>query len=211
MHADTLLDIAMMHADSLIVNAQKGDEKALNQLVGLWYKRIYNYVLKYCCDADLATEISQKTFIAMFRNVKKLNDVDRFKPWLYRIATNFCHEEERKKKRNKTVSLTVSRKEDDATETMEVGHAEGNYFNPERGYQQLELEEVLLSALGELKEEQRSVVIMKEYEGLKFKEIAETLDTSENTVKTRLYTGLRNLKDILKRKNITKETVYYEL
>jgi len=211
MHAETLLDIAMMHAGSLIVNAQKGDEKALNQLVGLWYKRIYNYVLKYCCDSDLATEISQKTFIAMFRNVKKLNDIDRFKPWLYRIATNFCHEEERKKKRNKTVSLTVSRKNEETTETMEVGQAEGNYFNPERGYQQLELEEALLSALGELKEEQRSVVIMKEYEGLKFKEIAETLDTSENTVKTRLYTGLRNLKDILKRNNITKETVYYEL
>lgn len=211
MHAETLLDIAMMHADSLIVNAQKGDEKALNQLVGLWYKRIYNYVLKYCCDSDLATEISQKTFIAMFRNVKKLNDIDRFKPWLYRIATNFCHEEERKKQRNKTVSLTVSRKDEDTTDTMEVGQAEGNYFNPEQGYQQLELEEALLSALGELKEEQRSVVIMKEYEGLKFKEIAETLDTSENTVKTRLYTGLRNLKDILKRNNITKETVYYEL
>jgi len=211
MHAETLLDIAMMHADSLIVNAQKGDEKALNQLVGLWYKRIYNYVFKYCCDTDLATEISQKTFIAMFRNVKKLNDVDRFKPWLYRIATNFCHEEERKKKRNKTVSLTVNRNNDDQSEHIEVGEAEGNYFNPERSYQQLELEQALIFALGELREDQRSVVIMKEYEGLKFKEIAETLDTSENTVKTRLYTGLRHLKEILKKNNITKETVYYEL
>ena len=211
MQADTLLDIAMMHADSLIVNAQKGNEKALNQLVGLWYKRIYNYVYKYCCDQDVATEISQKTFIAMFRNVKKLNDVDRFKPWLYRIATNFCHEEERKKKRNKTVSLTVSRNENEQSETIEVGEAEGNYFNPERSFQQLELEEVLISALGELNEDQRSVVIMKEYEGLKFKEIAEALDTSENTAKTRLYTGLRHLKEILKKNNITKETMYYEL
>lgn len=211
MYAETLLDIAMMHADSLIINAQKGDEKALNQLVGLWYQRIYNYVFKYCCDQDLATEISQKTFIAMFRNVKKLKEINRFKPWLYRIATNFCHEEERKKKRNKTVSLTVTRTDDELEETFEVGEAEGNYFNPERNYQQLELEEALISALGELKEEQRSVVIMKEYEGLKFKEIAEALDTSENTVKTRLYTGLRNLKDILMKDNITKETVYYEL
>ncbi len=211
MYAETLLDIAMMHADSLIINAQKGDERALNQLVELWYKRIYNYVLKYCCDQDLAKEISQKTFIAMFRNVKKLKDIDRFKPWLYRIATNYCHEEGRKKKRNKTVSMTVSRDNDNDTQTLEVGEAEGNYFNPERSYQQLELEEILLTALGELNEDQRSVVIMKEYEGLKFKEIAEALDTSENTVKTRLYTGLRHLKNSLQRKNITKETVYYEL
>lgn len=211
MQTDTLLDIAMMHADSLIINAKKGDEKALNQLVGLWYKRIYNYVFKYCCDTDLAIEISQKTFIAMFRNIKKLNDVGRFKPWLYRIATNFCHEEERKKKRNKTISLTVTRDNDDQSESIEVGEAKGNYFNPERSFQQLELEEALISALGELNEDQRSVVIMKEYEGLKFKEIAEALDTSENTAKTRLYTGLRHLKEILKKNNITKETVYYEL
>ena len=211
MHAETLLDIAMMHADSLIISAQKGDEKALNQLVGLWYKRIYNYVLKYCCDQDLAKEISQKTFIAMFRNVKKLKDIDRFKPWLYRIATNFCHEEERKKKRSRTVSLTINRNDEGSEELQEVREAEGVLFNPERSYQQGEIEEILLSSLEQLSEDQRSVVIMKEYEGLKFKEIAEALNTSENTVKTRLYTGLRNLKDILKSKNITKETVHYEL
>ena len=210
MHAEGLLDIAMLHADTLIGNAQKGDEKALNQLVSLWYKRIYNYVLKYCTDDDMATEISQKTFIAMFRNIKKLKDIDRFKPWLYRIATNFCYEEGRKIKRNKTVSLTTTNG-DDTEERLEVGEAKGNYFNPERSYQQLELEEVLLSALGELNEDQRTVVIMKEYEGLKFTEIAEALDASENTVKTRLYRGLKSLKDILERKNITKETVYYEL
>lgn len=212
MYAESLLDIAMLHADTLIANAQKGDEKALNQLVSLWYKRIYNYVLKYCSDEDTATEISQQTFIAMFRNIKKLKDIDRFKPWLYRIATNFCYEESRKRKRNRTVSLTVTRGEDDdSEERIEVGEAKGNFYNPERSFQQLELEEILLESLGDLTEDQRTVVIMKEYEGLKFTEIAEALDASENTVKTRLYRGLKNLKDILERRNITKETVHYEL
>ncbi|MDH5368160.1 MAG: RNA polymerase sigma factor [Cyclobacteriaceae bacterium] len=210
MHAETLLDIAMMHADTLIVNAQKGNEKALNKLVGLWYKRIYNYAYKYVSQHDVATEISQKTFIAMFRNIRKLHDVDRFKPWLYRIATNLCHEEDRKKKRNKMVSLSDSRNNDEAYE-MEIGEAKGNSYNPERNFQQLELESMLLEALSEINEEHRSVVIMKEYEGFKFREIAEVLGVSENTVKTRLYAGLKNLKTILKKKNITKETVYYEL
>lgn len=210
MHAESLLDIAMLHADTLILNAQKGEEKALNQLVSLWYKRIYNYVLKYCSDEDTATEITQQTFIAMFRNIKKLKDIDRFKPWLYRIATNFCYEEGRKRKRNRMVSLTVNRA-DDSEETRDLGEAKGNLFNPERSFQQGELEEILLTSLSELTEDQRTVVIMKEYEGLKFTEIAEALDTSENTVKTRLYRGLRTLKEILERKNITKETVHYEL
>jgi len=210
MHAESLLDITMLHADTLISNAQKGEEKALNQLVSLWYKRIYNYVHKYCSDDDTAAEITQQTFIAMFRNIKKLKDIDRFKPWLYRIATNFCYEESRKQKRNRTVSLTVT-KEDETEEQIEVGEAKGNFFNPERSFQQTEIEGILLSSLGELNEDQRTVVIMKEYEGLKFTEIAEALDASENTVKTRLYRGLKNLKGILERKNITRETVHYEL
>ncbi|MDH5476645.1 MAG: RNA polymerase sigma factor [Cyclobacteriaceae bacterium] len=211
MHAETLLDIAMKHADALIVSAQKGDEKALNSLVGLWYKRIYNYAFKYVSEHDMATEISQKTFIAMFRNIQRLHDVDRFKPWLYRIATNLCHEENRKKKSDKTVSLSIYRNDDKEEYEVAIGEAKGNGYNPERNFQQLELESMLLEALSEINDEHRSVVIMKEYEGFKFREIAEVLDVSENTVKTRLYAGLKNLKTILKRKNITKETVYYEL
>ena len=204
MHAETLLDIAMKHANTLITGAQRGDEKALNNLVSLWYKRIYNYAFKYMSEHDLASEIAQKTFIAMFKGIHKLKEVDRFKPWLYRIATNLCYEEERRNRQVKTVSLTVSRNE-------EMEEAKGSRYNPERSFQQLELEIVLLEALSEISDEHRSIVIMKEYEGLKFREIAEVLDVSENTVKTRLYAGLNNLKDILKKKNITRETVYYEL
>lgn len=211
MYADTLLDIAMMHADTLIVNAQKGDEQALNKLVSLWYKRIYNYALKYFCDHDQATEASQRTFIAMYRNISKLQEADKFRSWLYRIATNCCHEEERKSSRSKVVSFTVSGKSDNETKRVQETEAQGARFDPEQSYQQKELSGMLMGALGELNEEQRAVVIMKEYEGLKFREISEIIKVSENTVKTRLYAGLKHLKDILKKKNITKDTVYYEL
>ena len=211
MHAETLLDIAMMHADSLIENAQQGDERSLNRLVSLWYKRIYNYSFKYVSEHDLAAEIAQKTFISMFRNVRKLKDPDSFKPWLYRIATNLCHEEARKQKRNKTISY--SGEDADKTEqvVMHVQDSKERFYDPERSYQQKELEKALLEAMSEISEEHRSVVIMKEYEGFKFREIAEVIGVSENTVKTRLYAGLKNLKEILKKNNITRETVHYEL
>ncbi|MEQ9008497.1 MAG: RNA polymerase sigma factor, partial [Ekhidna sp.] len=65
--------------------------------------------------------------------------------------------------------------------------------------------------INELPKDQRSVIIMKEYEGMKFREIAEILDTSENTVKTWLYRGLKVLKQQLEDKKITKETLSYEL
>jgi RNA polymerase sigma factor (sigma-70 family) len=208
---ETLLDIAMVHADTTIENAQRGDEKALNRLVSLWYKRIYNYVHKYHADHDVASDLAQKTFIQMFKHISKLKEVDRFKPWLYRIATNLCFQESRQMKRSKTVSINEHGGDDEVKGKMQVVEAKGNFFNPERNFQQGELEGVLLAALNELSEDQRSVVIMKEYEGLKFTEIAEAMDTSENTVKTWMYRGLKNLKVSLERKNITKETVHYEL
>ncbi len=211
MPVDTLLDIAMVHADTTIENAQRGDEKALNRLVSLWYKRIYNYVHKYHADHDIASDLAQKTFIQMFKHISKLKDADRFKPWLYRIATNLCFEESRQKKRNKLVSIQEGGDEDEVNVKMQVVEAKGNFFNPERSFQQEELAQALISALNELSEDQRSVVIMKEYEGLKFTEIAEALNASENTVKTWMYRGLKNLRVILEGKKITKETVHYEL
>ena len=205
MYAETLLDIAMNHSDALIKQAIKGDTDAQSKLVSLWYKRIYNFAYKYFSDHDLAMEIGQKTFISMYKNISKLKSQERFKPWLYRIATNYCHEESRRQsKRSGDIGVNV----DDS----EIGSKEvsGAFYNPERQFGRNELSELLLDALNVLSAEQREVVIMKEYEGLKFKEIAEVLDVSENTVKSRLYYGLAALKKILKSRNITKETVDYE-
>lgn len=77
--------------------------------------------------------------------------------------------------------------------------------NPERIYARQELAELMQQCLKELSDEQREVIIMKEYEGLKFREIAEVLNISENTAKSRLYYGLHSLKKILEKRNITSE------
>ncbi len=73
-----------------------------------------------------------------------------------------------------------------------------------------ELNQILLDSFKDIPVEQREVLIMKEYEGLKFREIAEILGISENTAKSRLYYGLGSLKKILKEQNINKNTVCYE-
>ncbi len=206
MGAEGLLDIAMIHADNIIAKAQKGDQKALNQLVSLWYKRIYNYILKYFGDHDTAVELAQQTFISMFRYIINLKDVDRFKPWLYRIATNLCYEESRKRKQHPTISLTILDDDQNNDHTHRI-EAKNAFYNPEKRFSQLELEKILLESMGELNHSERTVIIMKEYEGLKFTEIAEALDTSENTVKARLYRGLKKLRDILERNEITKDHI----
>jgi RNA polymerase sigma factor (sigma-70 family) len=199
---ETLLDIAMMHSDTLITRAQQGDKNAQGKLVQLWYKRIYNFSYKL--------EASQKTFISMCRNIESLQDIARFKSWLYKIAVNYCREEARKTKNSKAVSIdkvfNVEAEESPQWENSSIRNE-----NPERQYQQAELSDILQKSLMQLSAEQREVVIMKEFEGLKFREIAEVLNISENTVKSRMYYGLDGLKKILEKNNITKETIHYEL
>ena len=77
MHAETLLDIAMMHSDTLIVKAQTGDAGAQGKLVQLWYKRIYNFGYKFFLDHDLAMEVSQRTFISMCKNLQRNGTIIR--------------------------------------------------------------------------------------------------------------------------------------
>jgi RNA polymerase sigma factor (sigma-70 family) len=188
--AGTLPDLAMMHSDALIARAREGDRIAQGKLVQLWYKRIYNFAYKFFFDHDLAMEAAQKTFISMHRNIEGLQEVTRFRSWLYTIAVNYCREEARKKKASRSVSL----------HDLRPGENEESYWWEAS------------SNRGENPEKQlRQMVIMKEYEGLKFREIAETLQISENTVKSRMYYGLDGLRKILESKNITKETIGYEL
>ena len=210
MHAETLLDIAMMHSDTLIVKGQGGDQSAQGKLVQLWYKRIYNFGYKFFLDHDMAMEVCQRTFISMCRNLGTLQDASRFKPWLYKIAVNFCREEARKRKGNRSLPFDLVWNRD-AEDSPQWESSRQRHDDPERQLQQVELSDILQRALLELNEEQREVVIMKEYEGLKFREIAEVLNISENTVKSRMYYGLDGLKKILEKKNINKDTIGYEL
>jgi RNA polymerase sigma-70 factor (ECF subfamily) len=209
MYSGTLLDIAMMHSDTLVQRARKGEASAQSRLVELWYKRIYNYGFKFFTDHDLAMEVAQKTFISMYRSIHALNDSASFKPWLYRIAVNACREEARRRKPGRSVSLNdIHDPEAESSPAWEAGHH--RHQDPERTLRQAELADLLHESLAELSEEQREVVLMKEYEGMKFREIADVLGVNENTVKSRLYYGLTGLRKILERKNITPETVGYE-
>jgi RNA polymerase sigma factor (sigma-70 family) len=208
--AETLPDSVMMHSDALLERARQGDKNAQGKLVQLWYKRIYNFAYKFFFDHDLAMEVSQKTFISMHRNLVGLQDVARFKSWLYTIAVNYCREELRKRKASRSVSLAdFSPGESEVSYNWEV--SSGRSDNPEKQLRHTELSDLLQQCLMELSTEQREVVIMKEYEGLKFREIAEALQISENTVKSRMYYGLDGLKKILDKRNITKEHLGYEL
>ncbi len=186
--AEILEKIAISHSRSLIEKSQKGDEHAFGKLVGLWFKRIYNFSLKYFSDHDLAMEVTQQTFIVAFNKITKLRDADSFKFWIYKIALNHCREEDRKRKRRKWYSIFMH---------DEVKDIETDLGQPEVEYHRLEKQELLANYLRKLPDEQKTIIIMKEFDGMKFREISETLEISENTVKSRLYYGLKALRKMM--------------
>ena len=206
MYAGTLLDIAMTHSETLIEQAQAGEEKAISKLVSLWYKRIYNFSYKYFGDHDLAMEATQKTFISMYQNIQSLRNTDTFRPWLYRIASNHCHSEKRTGFKTMTVSYSQN-SESDGSRAHDVRDLDSDI---QKNIHRSDLSDMLNQCLHQIPVEQREVLIMKEFEGLKFREIAEILNISENTVKSRLYYGLSQMRKVLKERNISKETTYYE-
>jgi RNA polymerase sigma factor (sigma-70 family) len=186
--SEVLEKIAFMHSNSLIEKAIAGDQKAYDKLVGLWFKKIYNFSWKYFANHDLAMEATQQTFIVAFKGIRKLRDVDSFRFWLYKIALNHCREEDRRNKRRSWFSIHG------LEETKNFSSVIGN---PEVEIQKKEKAKLIAGYLTLLPVEQKEVILMKEFEGMKFREIAVALNTSENTVKSRLYYGLNALRKLM--------------
>ena len=198
--------------DQLIRQAQSGDQSALNQLVTAWYSKIYHYSWKYFIGKMQAPEArfwaqeaAQKTFVKMVDALPSLKEPQKFRPWLYRIATNYCRQELRSMGSRPSEAWTTEKVS--STETMPW---QSPSLTPEAQLQQQELTTLLQEALSHLPEEQQVVLIMKEYEGLKFREIAEVLAISENTVKSRLYYGLKHLRKKLEHMKHYAEYITYE-
>lgn len=190
---------------SLIESAIRGELYAFNQLMKSWQKRIFNFSYRYLNDYDEASEVTQQTFIKAWQAIRTLKDPARFRAWLYIIAGNSCRAHSRKAGRHPTESMSDGYlAETEPWQKVAVGD------NPERSMACKEWGELLRKALMLIPDEQRLVIIMKEYEGLTFGEIADVLSESENTVKSRMYYGLKALRKVMTRWNITKEAIQYE-
>ena len=186
----------------LIKACQEGDNSAFNLLVWRWEKPLYNFIYKYVGDATLAEDLVQDTFVRVLKSIRRYAHQGSFSTWLYRIAINLC-KDHLKRKRVPLVSLhdyyttgsgervyVQDRIQDEGARTDESLKAE-------------EREELVRRLLAGLPEEERMVILLKEYQELTFREIAEVLEIPEGTVKSRLYHGLKSMRESLERTGIT--------
>ena len=155
----------------LIKQAQQGDRRAFGQLVRLHREGAVNVVYRMCGDADLAEEAAQEAFIRAWTNLPRYKPRSPFRNWLYRIATNVA------------VDALRSQKETVDVESVDVPDTESG---PEVLTEVRERGERVRQAVLDLPPASRAVVVLREYEDLSYKEIAETLGIPIGTVMSRL-------------------------
>ncbi len=165
----------------LIAKARKGSVESYNLLVSRWEKRVFNYLYRLVGNREDAFDLAQDTFLKAYQALAKLEDPAKFSGWLFRIAHNEAY------------SLLRKNRLDDAELSYDPSTADlgGGRMYP------MELSLTVERALCKLSADQREAVLLKVFQGFKFEEMAEVLGIPVSTVKSRLYTALDLLKDVL--------------
>ena len=174
-----------LSTDEVIVErALTGDAEAFGEIVRRWERRIFALNYGMLGREEDARDATQETFLAAFRNLRNFRGEAKVSSWLHRIAVNQCISRQR---RSKVRSESAFDEETDSSFSTPVSNSPVHVVE---GRQETR---AVRRAINSLPIELRQVVVMKEFEELTFREIAEALDLPLSTVKSRLYTALKQL------------------
>lgn len=179
----------------LIKKCRSGDVEAFEQLISSYERRAYNIALRVMGNEEDAKDMAQEAFIRIYRAIKDFKEQSAFSTWLYRIVTNVCLDEIRKRKKQKLVSLEGNLESIIGDVQVETGTSSGQ---PEAAYELEEQKRVIMKAIYELSEEYKTAVILRDIQGFSYEEIAAILDCSSGTVKSRISRGRNLLRDKLR-------------
>jgi RNA polymerase sigma-70 factor (ECF subfamily) len=178
--------------EELVARSTGGDLDSFNQLVLRWERPIYALAYRVIGREEEARDVSQEAFLRAFRALKGFKGQAKFSSWLYRITLNLCRDWMRRERRS-----PVSQPPE-GVDIIELAGDVSAAESIEAVVSRRELGRVVGKAMSALPEEQRTAIILKEYHGLTFQEIATLLDCPLSTVKTRLYQGLSVLRKQLR-------------
>lgn len=174
-----------LSTDEVIVErALTGDAEAFGEIVRRWERRIFALTYGMLGREEDARDATQETFIAAFRNLRGFRGEAKVSSWLHRIAVNQCISRQRRSKIRSESAL-----DDEAGSSFATPLS----FSPVHVAEGRQETLAVRRAINSLPIELRQVVVMKEFEELTFREIAEALDLPLSTVKSRLYTALKQL------------------
>ncbi|MFQ6041251.1 MAG: RNA polymerase sigma factor [Candidatus Poribacteria bacterium] len=174
----------------IIKRCQSGDAHAFEQIFYKYQEKIYNIAYRMMGNRQDAEDVTQEVFFRVYQKLSSLKFKSAFSTWLYRIAANLCLDEiSRRKKRPTEVSFSQDNLDSFCSD-----------FTPEDKVIANEEQVLLWKAINSLKAEHRIIIILRDIEGLSYKELKQTLKCSMGRVKSRLHDARRELKTVLKEK-----------
>jgi RNA polymerase sigma-70 factor (ECF subfamily) len=174
-----------------------GDADSFNQLIRRWERPIYALAYRVIGRDEDARDVCQEAFLRAFRALPGFKGQAKFSSWLYRITLNLCRDWIRRQKRTPVVSAP------EGVDIVELASEQGPVESIEDLVARKQLSRTVGEAMQHLPEEQRTAIILKEYHGLTFQEIADLQGCPLSTVKTRLYQGLSVLRRHLEAQGMT--------
>jgi len=174
--------------DELVARSMGGDAESFNQLILRWERPIYALAYRVIGREEDARDVCQETFLRAFRALPGFKRQAKFSSWIYRIALNLCRDWIRRQRRAPVMQMP------EGVDPGELMADQGPVESIEDLVGRRQLSEVVEEAMALLPEEQRTAIILKEYHGMTFQEIADMQGCPLSTVKTRLYQGLTVLR-----------------
>ena len=189
--------------EELMTNCSRGMPGAFAILMRRYESRLYRYINRFVKNDDLAQDLTQETFLRAYRSRRNYVPKAKFAAWIYRIATNLCHDEFRKRRVSPTVSLSTSftfqitEKGDEETCALYEMLPDDSISPPDVEIEKEEQRRRLRSAIESLSEKHRTVILMHIYKGMEYADIADQLGCSIGTIKSRMHYAIKVLKKMM--------------
>jgi RNA polymerase sigma-70 factor, ECF subfamily len=185
---------------SLLRRLRERDERAFRELLELHRDRVYNITFRMLGNRAEAEDVAQEVFISVFKTIDQFREESKFSTWLYRVAVNHC------KNRIKYLARRHDRDRDELDETSQQangaaagGNAPFRAAQPDRALEGAQMEKLLQDAIGNLDDDHRVVVVLRDVEDLSIEEICEITGLPDGTVKSRLHRARLALRKKLQR------------
>ncbi len=192
----------------MLAYRNEADRSAFDELVRRYERELYSYLRRYMGDAEMAEDAFQTTFLQVHLKCEQFDARRKFRPWLYRVATNQAIDTQRRNRRHQSASLEQNR---------EYGHSLNGTLRdmltsgeqePDAAASLGENREWVHAEVDRLPEALRGVVALVYYQGLKYREAADVLGVPTGTVKSRLHTALQRLSEAWTQGHPTEEELF---
>lgn len=182
-----------MSEQELIQAARSGDQRAFAALVEANQAMVYSLAYRMTGNSEDAADLTQEAFLNAWRGLARFQGQASFSTWLYRLTSNACIDFLRREKRRSALSLTLEPDEEESRQA----EVSDERWSPEALLDRQESLQAVRRALGQLSDEHREVLLLRELEGLSYREIAQALGLEEGTVKSRIARARLALRDFL--------------